>query len=313
MKDLILITAYTPDLERVQLLKELLKTINRDRYDVMISSHSSVSDEIVQNSDYFIFQKKNTLITDLNYKIPFWFGSSEFEISTTEFKNYNHLIAAGSLILNGLTAAKNFGYEKVHFLEYDSLIFDDNEFVENSEMLDEYSVVWYEHHDLHTVFSLISFNVKKIKHEWFDLSDRIFYSFLENSRDNILESFNFKMIREEKAFCKGVSSLLSGKIETNKYTSDEEDWITIVALDDKFILFDFNHTEINDITVIYNDSEMKRFLNAEKGTWITREIGSIGKIEKLKIFLNDVLIRSYDFSIIDKEKYIQKNWLKHKN
>ena len=312
MKDLILITAYTPDSERVELIKELLKTIDRDSFDVMISSHSSVSDEVVKSCDYFIFQKKNTLLTDIDHKIKFWFGNGSFEIFTTEFKNYNHLIAAGSLILNGLSAAKNFGYEKVHFLEYDSLILDDEEFKQNSKILDEHSIVWYEHPDLkNTVFSLISFNVKKIKHGWFDLSDEIFYSFLEKSEDNILESFNLKMIKEEHAFCKHASSL-SEKIQTCRYTSDEEDWITVVSDGNNFVLFDFNHTGINDISVIINDDTVKVFSNHNKGTWMTRTLGRTEEINKIKIFLNDALIRSYDFSIIDKEKYIKKNWIKNK-
>ena len=312
MKDLILITAYTPDAERISILDDLLESIDREHFDVMISSHSSISDEVVEKSDYFIFQKKNVLLTDLDQKIKWWFGNESLEISTTEFKNFNHLIAAGSLILNGLSAAKSFGYEKVHFLEYDGLIIDDTEFRENSQILEEYSVVWYEHHDLHTAFPLISFNVKKIKPEWFDLSEEIFYSFLEKSEDNILESFNLKMIREEKAFCKGVSSLLSGKIETNKYTTNEEDWITVVSDGNNFVLFDFNHTGINDISVIINDDTVKVFSNHNKGTWMTRTLGRTEEINKIKIFLNDALIRSYDFSIIDKEKYIKKNWIKNK-
>jgi len=312
MKDLILITAYTPDSERIQLLKELLKTIDRDFFDVMISSHSSVSDEIVNSCDYFIFQKKNTLLTDIDHKIKFWFGNEFFEICTTEFKNYNHLIAAGSLVLNGLSAAKNFGYEKVHFLEYDSLILDDGEFKQNSKILDEHSIVWYEHHDLkNTVFSLISFNVKKIKSDWFDLSHEIFYSFLEKSEDNILESFNYRMIKEEHAFCKQIS-LLSEKIQTCRYTSDEEDWITLVSDENNFMLFDFNHTGINDISVIINDDTVKVFNNHNKGTWIVGSLGQVEDIHKIKILLNDVMIRSYDFSIIEKEKYIKKNWIKNK-
>ena len=312
MKDLILITAYTPDSERVQLIKELLKTIDRDSFDVMISSHSSVSDEVVNSCDYFIFQKKNTLLTDIDHKIKFWFGNGSFEIFTTEFKNYNHLIAAGSLILNGLSAAKNFGYEKVHFLEYDSLILDDEEFKQNSKILDEHSIVWYEHPDLkNTVFSLISFNVKKIKPGWFDLSEEIFYSFLEKSEDNILESFNLKMIKEEHAFYKEASSL-SQKIQTCRYTSDEEDWITVVSDGNNFVLFDFNRTGINDIIVIINDDIVKVFNNHDKGAWMTHTLGRTEEINKIKIFLNNALIRSYDFRVIDKEKYINKNWIKNK-
>ena len=104
----------------------------------------------------------------------------------------------------------------------------------------------------------------------------------------------------------------SGELETNKYTTNEEDWITVVSDGNNFVLFDFNHTGINDISVIINDDTVKVFSNHNKGTWMTRTLGRTEEINKIKIFLNDALIRSYDFSIIDKEKYIKKNWIKNK-
>jgi hypothetical protein len=313
MKDLILIASYTPDSERVKYLRDLLNTIHRDRFDIMISSHSSIPEDLIQDSDYFIFQKRNTLLTDFDHKFAYWFENESFCISSTEFKTFNHLIAAGSLMLNGLASAKEFGYEKVHFIEYDSLILDDSEFFINSKLLENHSVIWYEHADLKTAFPLMSVNLKKLNLNWFDLSEKFFYSFLEDSLDKTLEYFNMKLINLESQKIKREFSRLSGKIETQRYTTDEEDWITVVAEDNKFILFNFNYTGINEVNVFLNDNEVKTLLNTNRGTWMTISLGNIDEINKMKIYLNDEIIRSYDFNIVDKQKYVKTNWLKNKN
>jgi len=312
MKDLILIASHTPDIQRVKYLRDLLNSINKDRYDVMISSHSPIPEDLIEESDHFVFQKRNTLLTDFDHKFAYWFENEFFCISSTEFKTFNHLIAAGSLMLNGLSSARSFGYEKVHFIEYDSLILDDSEFFINSKLLENNSVVWYEHADLKTAFPLMSLNINKLNPSWFDLTENIFYDFLKDSSDKTLESFNLKLINRESQKIRREFSRLSEKIETQRYTTDEEDWVTVVAEDNKFILFNFNHTGKNEVSVILNDNEIKNLLNTNKGTWMTISLGNIDEIHKMKIFLNDELVRSYDFNNVDKHKYIKTNWLKNK-
>ena len=309
-KDLILITSYTPDEERENLLFNLLESIDRDVFDVMISSHSSVSRKIIEKCDFFLFHKENILLTDPEYKMTFWFSNGEFKIITTEFKNYNHIIAAGSLILNGLSCARGFGYKKVHFLEYDSLILDSSEFLDNSRLLDDHSVVWYNHPRFNTVFSLISFNLEKIDESWFSLSNDLFYSFLEGSGTNTLESFNLVMINKREDHLMKDILQLDGKIETCRYTSDEPDSVAVVGDrgNGDFLLFNNNKSgNNNDICVIVNDSYVKKIINSKKGTWVLRPIGKIDEINTIKILLNQEVIRNYDFSVLDKEEYIKRN------
>ena len=64
-KDLILLTAYTPDLERKNILLNVLKSIDKNKFDIMVSSHSSISEEALEYCNYFIYDKKNTLLFDL--------------------------------------------------------------------------------------------------------------------------------------------------------------------------------------------------------------------------------------------------------
>ena len=189
-KDLILITAYTPDLNRKNILLEALKSIDKTKFDIMISSHSSIPEEAFEYCDFFIFDKKNTLLFDNEHKLTFWFSCDAFKVFTTEYKDYNHIIAAGSLTINGLSAAKEFGYNKVHWFDYDTIFVDDSELVENSILLDSYSIIWYNHPDLLT-FSGMSFNLSKIDQDWFNTSSEVFYSFLNQSETKTLEFFNY--------------------------------------------------------------------------------------------------------------------------
>ena len=310
MKDLILITAYTPDEERENLLFNLLQSIDRDVFDIMLSSHSPVSKKIIEGCDYFIFQKKNTLLTDMEYKMTFWFGDTGFKISTTESKNYNHIIATGSLILNGLSSARGFGYEKVHFLEYDSLILNSSEFLDNSRLLDDHSVVWYNHPQFNTVFSLISFNLKKIDESWFLSGDDLFYSFLKDSRTKTLESFNLDMInKREDHFMKEILQL-EGKIETCLYSSDDPDWACLIGdiENNEFNIFSYNRSgSMNEICVIINDLYVRKIINCTKRGWSIRKIGKIEEINSISILLNNKMVGKYNFETQPKEKYILKN------
>jgi hypothetical protein len=313
-KDLILITSYTPDEERENLLLDLLGSIDRNTFDIMISSHSSVSKRIIEICDFFLFQKKNTLLTEPEYKFTFWFGNGEFEIRTTEFKDYNHIIAAGSLILNGLSSANGFGYEKVHFLEYDSLILDSSEFLDNSRLLDDHSIVWYKHPRFNTAFSLISFNLKKIDESWFSTEDDLFYSFLNESRTKTLESFNLNMInKKDDHFMKEIIQL-EGKIETCRYTSDDPDSVAVIGdrKNGDFWLFNHNRSgSINDVSVIVNDSYVKKIINDKKDIWVLRSIGKIDEVNIIKIILNGKVIRNYDFNELNKNEYIKRNKIEY--
>jgi len=312
-KDLILITAYTPDSIRKNLLLDSLKSIDKNKFDIMVSSHSSISEEALEYCDYFVYDKNNILLFDPKYKLSFWFSCNAFKLYTTDYKDYNHMIAAGSLTINGLSSAKNFGYNKVHWLDYDTVLLDDSELIENSTLLDSYSIIWYRHPHL-GAFSGMSFNLNKIDQDWFNTSDSIFYSFLNNSESNTLELFNYSLItRRNDTFEKTLLSLQE-KINVSRYSSDEPDWV-IVVYDDvnkEFILFNYNKTgNNNNIYVIINNSRIENMVNNQKEIHMIKSLGKIEDIQTIKIILNDKVIKNYDFNIINKEEYILKNKIEY--
>ena len=63
MKDIILITAYCPKIEQKEILIKLLQNLNtiRDKYDIMITSHTILDSYFLEYCDYFYFDKKNPI------------------------------------------------------------------------------------------------------------------------------------------------------------------------------------------------------------------------------------------------------------
>lgn len=312
-KNLILLTAYTPDSQRKNILLDALKSIDKNKFDIMVSSHSSIPEEAFEYCDYFVYDKNNTLLFDTKYKLSFWFSCNTFKIFTSEYKDYNHIIAAGSLTINGLSSAKNFGYNKVHWFDYDTIFLDDSELIENSILLDSHSIIWYRHPDLET-FSGMSFNLNKIDQDWFDTSNNAFYSFLDNSEVNTLELFNYSLIsKRNDTFEKNLLSLQE-KINISRYSADESDWVIVVwnELNNEFMLFNYNKTGTNNnIYAIVNNSRIENMFNNQKETYIIKSLGKIEDIQSIKLILNDKVIRNYDFNIINKEEYILKNKLQY--
>jgi hypothetical protein len=312
-KDLILLTTYTPDSQRKNILLEALKSIDKNKFDIMISSHSSIPEEALEYCDYFIYDKNNTLLFTPEHKLSFWFSCDNFRVYTTECKDYNHIIAAGSLTINGLSSAKNFGYTKVHWFDYDTIFSDDSELIENSTLLDSHSIIWYKHPDL-IAFSGMSFNLNKINQDWFNTSNDVFHSFLNASEIKTYEYFNYSLIEQENnTFEKSLLSL-QDKINVSRYSADEPDWAVVVynEVSEDFIFFNFNKTGTdNNINIVINNSQIKSILTQQKQSYYTESIGKAKDIQYIKIIMNNKVIKDYDFSIINKEEYILKNKIQY--
>lgn len=312
-KDLILLTTYTPDLTRKIILLEALKSIDKNKFDVMISSHSSIPEEAYDYCDYFVYDKNNILLFDPKYRLTFWFSCNTFRIFTTEYKEYNHLIAAGSLVTNGLSYAKNFGYNKVHWFDYDTVFSNDSELIENSTLLDLYSIVWYRHPDLQA-FSGMSFNLNKISLDWFDTSNKSFYTFLDTPGPNTLEMYNYSLINKQQDTFEKSLYHLQEKLNISRYSADESDWLIIVYddINKEFIFFNYNKTgNINNSYAIVNNTKIESMFSDQKNTYVFKSLGEAKDINDVKLILNDKVVKHYNFNVISKEEYIIKNKIEY--
>ena len=146
MKDLILITAYCPDDNRENILRNLVSSLEKykDSFEVMIVSHTPIPIDIQKKVEFSFYDKKNEILTDWDLLNQPWFvpeGNRRIQSSFLSKKN-THL-AIWRLMILGFSNAKNLGFTKVHHIEYDCQINEISEFVENSTLLDTNSAVVY--------------------------------------------------------------------------------------------------------------------------------------------------------------------------
>ena len=309
--DVILITAHTPDLKRKECLRNLLASINKEKFDIVVSANSELPGEIYEVADFIIYDKLNFLIHDFDKKISIWWGNDDFRVQTTELKSFNHIVAAQTLITNGLNWCKNKGYKKLHFLEYDSLILDDSIFFENSEILNNSTMVWYSHPADHGLFSSYSINLERIPYFWLDLSFKKLWKFMDSDSDKIIESYGMSLIESTRDTTERNFSLYSQRVKSNLFNTDcTEDWAVVVGKNGKFFSFTLNdNRELMKVLYILNDQKIHT-VSCPKSCWNLLELGEISEIHNIKILVDGNLKREYDFSKIDKTKFTEKNFLR---
>lgn len=315
-KDVILITAHTPDQTRKKLLLDLIGTINRQKFDVVISANSKLPKKVYDICNYVIYNQENKLLTDFKYKFSLAWRNDSFHISTTEVKQFNHILAAGSLIFNGIKFCKSLGYEKLHFLEYDSIILNDKILEENSVKLDTHPIVWYNHPANLGIYSSYSLNIKMLTDVWTNYFENNVDRYLNENNCKILEEFSKELfLNVENAYQEDLQKY-NECVKTNLFnTDDNDDWV--VVLSDGIDVYSFVlgldkfDRDVDTFFVINN----KNILNIKmsNNVWKLNRIGNINEIHNIKIFIDKTLQKEYDFNVIDKKYFFSLNCIKFTN
>lgn len=315
MKNLILITAFCPDSKRQDILRKLVYNIDKNNFDILLTSHSLVPEDILNKVDYFVFDRNNILDYDLDKKFSFYFSNQEFVVKTTEPKKYNHFVACIRLITTGLMYAKNLGYKVVHYYEYDSLISNFDELLENSKILENYSAVYYDLPVLGYPNSPMSFHLDKISKKWFDISLENFYEFLLRPKSTkIIEQYQWELLLDSGSLYKKNKSELESKgIKVGTYYDLElNNWIVPVydSRTDKICIFsrvESEEEEGSTAIVIVNDERIYKLNRSQKYHWSIIDLGNVNEVNKIKIIVNNEVSRSYDFNEISLEDFKNSN------
>tara|TARA_R110000796_G_scaffold62497_1_gene144195 strand:+ start:70 stop:1044 length:975 start_codon:yes stop_codon:yes gene_type:complete len=323
MKDLILIPTYAPDNQRKEILRNFVKSINKDIFDIMVVSHSSIPTDIIENTDYFIYDSKNILLTDTKYKYTMYYTQGTIKVVSTENRPFNHFLAALKLVTLGLSTARNEGYTKVHCIEYDTELNSDQEFLDNSILLEEYSLVYYNTDYTPNLISFpVSFNLNKIDEKWFEFDIDVLKNWTENNTFKTIENYENIIIANENAYSKFYTSLLENGVKINTFYSGGEDiWVTpVVDINNDLILFSWNKRntlnltdiEVYNIQVIINNENYFN-LDLNLGVWRVDTLGGFDSINTLTIIRNNKKIINYDFTQISKEEYKTSNYIINNN
>jgi hypothetical protein len=306
MKDLIVIGAYCPDDEREQLLNQCVDSIQKckNEYDILICSHTIVPEYIAKKVDYTFYDKKNDLITDLKYLNRPWFKPLDnLAILSTYIGHNSTYLAAYRLLIAGLGFAKMFKYEKIHWVEYDSIMNDLSELFDNSKLLNEYdSVVIQKDKTISKNYlawpmgNFMSFKVKSIDEilTTYD-RERLLEMLLESPfKTNEKITNDVMLMNGNTIYIKNYEDIKHKdiKFELSDNTSKESMSYWTVPFyntnEDKVFVIVYNNKDEEPINVnfIINETKIINFNEIQKSNWKIEEIGDINDISSILILVN---------------------------
>lgn len=305
MKDLIIIGAYCPDKERQKLLYDCLESLLpiRNDFDFMISTHTLIPEYIADKVDYIFYDKKNELIKDWELINKPWFSPfDKFTIISALVSGYSTFLAAYRIFIGALGLARNFKYNKVHWVEYDSLFTNYDDFYENSKLLDNFTAVQYKKEwknfekNLEWGYGCFqSINTSKLDDTFLIYDEEKLTEILRNCPNKTNEKTT------QEVYLKNGGSIefkdynkLTKKNSFNlsdNTTKENMSYWTVPFYDeqkDSVFVVVWNNKDENPIDVVFviNNEKMLNFNSIGKFQWSMKEVGKIEEIESITTIVN---------------------------
>lgn len=309
MKDLIIIGAHCPDDERTELLHNCIKSLQkiRDDFDILICSHTHIPDYIVKKVDYSFYDKNNDIITDLEYLNQPWFLPQEGTIIlSTYVSGYSTYLAVYRILISGLGIAKTYGYNKVHYIEYDSEFNDFTDLYENSKLLDENDSVLikkgfkeFENNIVWGMGFFMSFRIDTMSETFLKFDKDKLLKLLFDSRNKTNEKITQDILSENgrKIFIKDYYEVIkkdnkymlsdnTEKEDLNSwcvpYYSPEKDSVYLIVWNQK------QDTPLN-VRFIINQNKVIEMNEVKRYTWRNFDIGKIEDINSIETIVDNKL------------------------
>lgn len=329
MKDLILVGTYCPDLERQKILNGCIDSLQkgRDKYDILVCSHTIIPDYIQQKVDYVFYDKENEVIFDMEYLNQPWFSPNEKSVIKSTFVGSGSTyLAAYRILISGLGIGKTYNYKKVHFIEYDSIWNNLTPIDINSNLLETHDSILirkkptdYEDNIYWGQGFFISFNLEKINSDFliFDrekLLDRLLNSKSKTNEkitEDILSENGRKIhfINYEDVDSYGNQYKLSNQTQKESlsgwvvpYYNPENDKVYVISWNDRYDL------PLNTSFII-NEEEIITINGIGKYEWSIREVGNIDSIDSIFTIVNGRQKNRLIFTDKFKEDFKKTNYI----
>lgn len=322
MKSLIVVAGYGIKNHNKRVEVELLNKLQpiRDEYDILYISHTHANELIQDLIDYSIYDSKNSLIYDFNYKPMFWWGNDDFHIETTE----KYRFCTHNSIFRMLSMASNFSkfmkYKKLHYIEYDIDLQDINVIKEVDNHLNNSDTVVFIKEENNWLFGCyISF--KPDSYNFLDdFDEKKFLSYLSLTDNNFTERVLKSLLISDKKYKKLVYENYFNNVGQKIKSLVKEDrlsWTVPVynEINGKMEFFiNVDQKVNNNIKIITNDDYCITFniTKEDFNKWMTKSILSVEKVKKIECYINGKLDYILDFNKININEFIKKNKIVYK-
>ncbi len=319
-EDIILITAYCPDKEKMDKLRKLVNQLQKfkNKYDIMVVSHTTIPLDIQENLDLCLYDKKNELLTEWDLINQPWFSpNGDGKIQSGLLSGRNTHLAIWRMMILSFSMCKNIGYKKIHHIEYDCEIVDDKEIVDNSIILDSYDSVYYldtKKRVSDILFgSFQSYKIESLPEPLVNLNEKWIKELIRSSPCKSPERMLKKLlISSGRSYEKDRSLLEIGgnKFATSEYDEGFNDWgVPYVDLLDNCVYFvAWNTRKTNGVryTIIINDKDVFTTDLVPMGNWKIIKMGNIEDIKKILIVEDDKIRDKIEFNNLEDRELFKK-------
>ena len=304
MKDLVTIFTYCPDDERKVILTELLHKLQdiRKDFDILVVSHSELPNLISTMVDYIYIENDNKLLFDFDITNKFWFNTEILFAHSALVYPFSTHLSIYSLVHYALNFAKFKKYDKIHCIEYD-INLDNNEIINlTNEKLNEYDNVIFKSDDGWNHGVYFAFKTNGFPDNYFIYDEDFIKVEIKNVETRMTEHYKPKFlgIGGRKTFFEHTSKINSKGILQIKdsHGNDDLNWcVPIVDNGDNtlhFIIFNEKGGNYNmDIIVDGKHTVVKIDV---KGAWKLIPLGKFDEINNFKLLVNGTVRHNITFN-----------------
>jgi len=317
MKEIVLISAYTPELHQIDRLRDLIISLKKLNYRVCLATHTPTPQDIIDRCDYFLYDKENPVLFDPDIKYWHYYQTGSYKFN---FKDYtslsSHVLPVLRMYLGALSYLKSLGEEVVHMCEHDTII-KNREIWDNAFLnLKNHDAVCYtlprflnQNGDINCTWTFQSLNLTKISNNYLNYQEQNlinqYKDYFNQGRlpvtecilyDNIWKNLNCYIIPLQS------DTDLSTSFTLNLDHSGEVEYSTIHLYNKEIKFFAWN----NQKDYVYYDLIIDgKNINIQipPNGWSWEKISEV-EPNIIKIFKNNKLIKHFDMSNLLDKKWI---------
>jgi len=303
--EIVLITAYTPSIDKKDKLRELVKTLKSFNYEVCLATHSPTPQDIIDRCDYFIFDKKNEVNYDLDIAYWIYYDTPAFRISHKQIGSMStHIVPITRLVIGALGYLKTLGLKKVYMIEYDTIVKNDSIFKTLSNDLTNNTISSFhsdEFNNKNVYFigpigiNLSTFNPNLMPTSGTLLID-IYRDYVNKQVFPVTERIFYNMLWEPHSIKWNDISVAKQSLvlETSRGTNGYGDKSYLFhCYNDKLHFFCSNNTNEHwkfDIIINGNNNQ----ITVDSNTWKWIPLLNFNEVQNIKLLLNNTFIKEFD-------------------
>ena len=295
MKDLITVFAYCPDDNRKKVLQDLLVQIQplRSKFDIMIVSHSSISELSYNMVDFLHYDASNKLLTDFDVRKKHWFSNHIYNINSTLVYPPSTHLAIYSLLYYTFNFAKFKSYKKVHCIEYDINITDLNLIYDVNNTLDNIDTVMFQEEGTWIYGTYFAFTMNNFPEEYFIYDEEKILNELRDSETKMTERITDKILTPNgrTVLFEPLSKLDPTNVfqKVDNHMNDDLMWCVPLCdkNSDRMYFFVYNEKGGDyDVNVIVNNNHI-HIKAQDTGIWYIQPLGDIYEITDILVLVNN--------------------------